>query len=142
MTRTYIPRAVRERVRAQARNRCGYCLSQEAVTGQPLEIEHIVPEARGGTSAEMNLWLACGQCNLRKGERIVGVDPQTGTRAPLFDPRRQRWAEHFVWADGASVIVGVTATGRATMDTPDLNRQILVDARRIWVAAGWHPPVD
>src|SRR5215207_8867722 len=111
MTKSYVPRHVRERVRAQAGGRCGYCLSQEAVTGQPLEIEHIVPESRGGATVEENLWLACGQCNLHKGERIVGVDPQTGRRARLFDPRPQRWSEHFAWAAEATLIEGVTATG-------------------------------
>jgi hypothetical protein len=142
MTRTSIPRALRQRVIAAARGRCGYCLTQEAITGTPLAFEHIIPQARGGPTAEENLWLSCAQCNLRKNDRLVARDPVTGDQAPLFDPRRQEWAEHFAWAEEGTIIVGLTATGRATVDALDLNRHLLVDARRIWVAGGWHPPVD
>jgi hypothetical protein len=140
MTRAYVPRAIRERIRARAKGRCGYCLSQEVLSGQPLEIEHISPQAHGGATVEENLWLACGQCNLHKRERIAGVDPQTGDLVRLFDPRRQVWDEHFVWAAGATLIEGITATGRATVVALQLNRPLLVSARRIWVEAGWHPP--
>jgi hypothetical protein len=142
MTRTYIPRAIRERVWAQAKGRCGYCLSREIVTGLPLEIEHIIPQARGGTTNEDNLWLACGQCNNRKGKRLFGIDPVTGARVRLFDPRRQVWSDHFAWTAGGILIEGMTATGRATVFALHLNRSLLVDARRAWVAAGWHPPPD
>jgi hypothetical protein len=142
MSRAYLPRAIRERIWSAAKGRCGYCLSQEAVSGLPLQIEHIVPLARGGKTIEENLWLACGSCNAHKGTRVFGVDPQTSDRVRLFDPRRQVWSEHFTWAAGATVIEGVTPTGRATVAALQLNRPLVVDARRVWVAAGWHPPAD
>ncbi len=44
MSRTYIPRALRERVATQAGHRCGYCLLDERLVGIALEIEHIIPE--------------------------------------------------------------------------------------------------
>jgi len=28
-----------------------------------LEIDHMIPKARGGTDEEANLWLACRMCN-------------------------------------------------------------------------------
>ena len=142
MTRTYIPRSLRERVRAQARGRCGYCLSREIVSGQPLDIEHIIPQSRGGPTAEENLWLSCGQCNYRKGKRSAVVDPSTAERVPLFDPRRQVWSEHFVWIGGGTLVEGITPTGRATVVALGLNRPLLVAARRVWVAVGLHPPAD
>jgi HNH endonuclease len=142
MTRTYVPRAIRERVWVQAKGRCGYCLSQEVVTGLPLEIEHIIPQARDGATVEDNLWLACGQCNNHKDKRLFGTDPVTGTRVRLFDPRRQVWSEHFAWTAGDTLNEGTTATRRATVVALHLNRSLLVDARRVWVAAGWHPPPD
>lgn len=40
---------VRARVRAQAGNRCGYCLSPQHLVLGLLEIDHIIPKARGGT---------------------------------------------------------------------------------------------
>jgi hypothetical protein len=44
---TYISPEVHRRVAEAARYRCGYCQTQEAIIGMPLEIEHIVPEAAG-----------------------------------------------------------------------------------------------
>lgn len=142
MSGAYVPRAIQRRVIAAAQGRCGYCLTQEAITGTPLAFEHIIPQSRGGSTTEGNLWLSCAQCNMRKNDRLVAPDPVRGDHAPLFDPRRQVWAEHFAWIDGATVIVGLTATGRATVEALGLNRQLLVDARRMWVVAGRHPPPD
>lgn len=59
MRANYIPRALRALIRAQARWRCGYCLTSERVVGAPMEIEHILPVALGGATTEGNLWLAC-----------------------------------------------------------------------------------
>lgn len=59
MARPYVPADVEHRVRAVAHNRCGYCLSPQHLVMARLEIEHIVPIAKGGSNAETNLWLAC-----------------------------------------------------------------------------------
>jgi hypothetical protein len=142
MSRAYIPAALRERVTAQARRRCGYCLTSEAVIGSPLEIDHILPESLGGRTEEDNLWLACSLCNDHKGHRIAALDPLTGQQVRLFDPRHQSWAEHFAWSDAGDRIGGRTAVGRATVVALNLNRPSLVQARRLWVAVGWHPPQD
>ena len=53
----------------------------------------------------------------------------------------QRWTEHFRWEENGLLIVGVTPTGRATVNAVQLNRAPLVNSRRLWVSAGWHPPV-
>lgn len=34
-------------------------LIQADVTGQPLQIDHVIPEAAGGLTNETNLWLVC-----------------------------------------------------------------------------------
>jgi hypothetical protein len=129
-------------VLADADGRCGYCLSSEEITGAPLEIEHLVPEARGGPTRRSNLWAACRQCNALKGDRVEAHDPETGASVPLFDPRRQVWAEHFAWVDAGTRIGGRTPIGRATVAALTLNRPLLVRARRRWIVAGWHPPAD
>jgi hypothetical protein len=49
MSRTAISGALRQRVAEAARFRCGYCLTSQRVIGPLLEIDHIVPEARGGS---------------------------------------------------------------------------------------------
>jgi hypothetical protein len=137
---TYIPEALRRRVADAAGRACGYCQTQERIVGYPLHIEHIIPEARGGPSSEDNLWLACCVCNNAKGTKTHALDPLTGTEVPLFDPRRQTWAEHFVWSDDGTRVLGLTASGRATVASLQLNAPFRVHARQRWAAVGWHPP--
>lgn len=139
MSKDYIPKALRELVAAQGGYRCGYCLTQELVVGVAMDVEHIIPEALGGPTEEDNLWLACSLCNSHKGDRVAAVDPLTGELASLFDPRREVWHEHFAWADGGALLVGLSASGRATVVALRLNRPILVRSRRLWITAGWHP---
>lgn len=108
-----------------------------------LEIEHIVPLARGGSDDEVNLWLACPLCNGHKADKIAAVDPETGAIVALFNPRTQLWWEHFIWADDGIQIHGRTPSGRATVaalhlsDDPDA-----LEVRSYWVLAGWHPPAE
>ncbi|HLY32858.1 MAG TPA: HNH endonuclease signature motif containing protein [Ktedonobacterales bacterium] len=142
MSKTFISKTLRARVAAQARSCCGYCLSQESVIGMTLEIDHLLPEARGGKTEEANLWLACKDCNGHKGDTVTATDPQTSAVVPLFNPRTQRWGEHFAWTPDGDEIVGQTAIGRATVVALDLNRAPLIRARKLWAKAGWHPPQD
>ena len=138
----YVPKTLRERVAAQARQRCGYCLTTERITGAPMEIDHIIPHSLGGPTEEDNLWLACSMCNDHKGNQIAATDPETGEGVRLFDPRRQVWSEHFVWSPEGDRIIGKTPCGRASVQALFLNRSLLVRACRMWIAAGWHPPKD
>ena len=141
MSRDSGVKALRERVADQAGHRCGYCLTSSRLVGATFELDHLLPESLGGATEEDNLWLACPQCNRHKGNRIVAPDPLTGEEARLFDPRRQAWSEHFAWAEAGDRIVGLTPTGRATVVALQLNRTVLVHARRAWVEVGWHPPI-
>jgi hypothetical protein len=142
MSRTYIAKSLRERVAVQARHRCGYCLTTEAIVGTPMEMDHLIPEALGGLTEEDNLWLACSLCNDHKGDRIAAPDPVTGELVRLFDPRHQVWSDHFHWTAEGDRIVGLTPTGRATVALLNLNRPALVRARQAWVMVGWHPPKE
>src|SRR5262245_31992896 len=99
MSESYVPAELRRRVAAQARYRCGYCLTPQHVCGARMQIEHIHPEAEGGPTVEENLWLACTECNSYKNSRTVALDEMTQQLVRLFDPRRQVWAEHFCWND-------------------------------------------
>ncbi|HBY99548.1 MAG TPA: hypothetical protein DEP84_37365 [Chloroflexi bacterium] len=58
MARVHVPAEVERRVRQAARHRCGYCLSPQHLVMARLEIEHILPLARGGSNDGTNLWLA------------------------------------------------------------------------------------
>lgn len=78
MSSQRIPLALRRRVAKTARYRCGYCLTSQHIVGPLLEIDHLLPEGRGGITEEDNLWLACPLCNGAKSDRVEVVDPTTG----------------------------------------------------------------
>jgi hypothetical protein len=130
----------RQQVAQQANFRCGYCQTQEVISGVPLTVEHILPKARGGSDDEQNLWLSCRLCNEAKGILTEAIDPQTKAITPLFNPRAQVWAEHFTWADDGAQLIGLTSIGRATIVALSLNSDFRLRSRRIWVEAGYHPP--
>ena len=132
--------SLRQRVRASARERCGYCLSRQRYVMGVLEIEHIIPRALGGSDDESNLWLSCSLCNRYKGRQIEAFDPITGIVARLFNPRADLWPEHFQWQAGGVTIQGLTATGRATVVALKLNNDVATTVRLNWIHAGWHPP--
>lgn len=135
-----VSQELRKRIRQQAGDRCGYCLSAQWYVPLPLEIEHIIPTAKGGTDAEDNLWLACRMCNNAKKTQTEGRDPKDGKRVRLFNPRTQRWVVHFHWSADGTQIIGRTAVGRATIHALKLNNPTAVVVRKAWVSVGWHPP--
>ncbi len=47
--------------------RCVYCRK----SGVPLNVEHIVPKARGGSNRVSNLAIACVECNQKKGSKPI-----------------------------------------------------------------------
>jgi hypothetical protein len=81
-------------------------------------------------------------CNNAKRAQTHAVDPSTGRRVRLFNPRLQRWSRHFAWSDDGTQVIGRTPTGRASVVAIQLNNLIAVLVRRSWVSAGWHPPHD
>ncbi|MBS3933229.1 MAG: HNH endonuclease [Truepera sp.] len=140
MSKAKLPLALRRQVAARFAFRCAYCQSQEAVLGICFTVDHIIPEVFGGNDEPPNLCLACWDCNLAKGQRIAETDPDTNDLVPLYHPNWQRWHDHFKWQDEGALIVGQTATGRATAAALNLNRAVLVRARRLWIDVRWHPP--
>lgn len=118
-------------VAARANYRCEYCLSPQVVTAQSFHCDHVIPRAKGGLTTLDNLCYACPRCNLRKGDLIVGIDPETGDLTSLFHPRQQIWPNNFDWSSDFLCILGLTAIGRATVDVLQLNDDVLIRARRL-----------
>ncbi len=139
---SYIPKDIRNRIHLQAKNRCGYCQSQQRLIPIPFEVEHIHPTGKGGTDDESNLWLSCRLCNAFKGMQTDWTDLVTGDLVTLFNPRDQVWLDHFQWDASGTQINGKTAVGRATIQALQLNHQLHLEPRRLWVSVGWHPPHD
>jgi hypothetical protein len=135
-----IPITRRRRVRRRARGLCEYCRSFEGYTGHDFTVDHIVPESKGGTHDLSNLCLCCFWCNDYKHARTHANDPRTGRPFRLFNPRADRWDDHFRWSPSSTRVEGRTGIGRSTVDCLRLNRLTLVRARQLWVKYGLHPP--
>ena len=131
----------RQQIAERAYDCCEYCQSLAAFATQSFTIEHIWPLVKGGTNHLDNLALACPGCNAYKGDKTEAIDPFDNTLAPLFNPRTQRWIEHFIWSDDYTLLFGLTATGRATIDALHMNRRGLVNLREALFLRGKHPPV-
>ena len=131
---------LRERVRRRAADLCEYCHTNERWQYVRFTIDHVVPLAEGGEDTFENLALACFHCNRRKSSRQTAVDGETNQDVPLFNPRLHEWADHFVWSTDGLYIVPRTATGRATIDLLELNRERILYIRSADVGVKRHPP--
>jgi len=90
--------STRAAVRDRAAHACEYCGRRASESPLiPLQIEHVVPRKNGGGDEIENLALACAECNLHKGSNLTVIDPESNQITPLFDPRRERWADQFAW---------------------------------------------
>lgn len=132
--------SVRQQVRARAKHYCEYCLSHQDYIMGHLQIDHIQPIAKGGNDSISNLCLACELCNQYKWTKTEAQDPETGEDVKIFNPRQQKWIDHFAWNSEGTQIIGLTAVGRATIAALQLNNSLAVIVRSNWVKAGWHPP--
>ncbi len=135
-----LSKKLKTKICQQAQNRCGYCLLPQSLNPTVLEIEHLLPTAKGGTDEEENLWLSCRLCNGYKGVQTQALDDETDQIVGLFNPRTQDWHEHFEW--NQEKMVGKTACGRATVKALKLNNEIILPVRKRWITAGWFPPTD
>jgi hypothetical protein len=120
-------------VATRANYRCEYCLSPQVVTAQSFHCDHVIPRAKGGLTTLDNLCYACPRCNLRKADLTTGMDPLTGDLISLFHPRQQTWSDHFAWSSDYLYILGLTSSGRATVDVLQLNDEVLRRARHLWL---------
>lgn len=70
-----VPEDLRRRVMRRDRGTCRYCGSP--LEAAEIEIDHVVPIAKGGPSNLANLVVACRDCNGRKGTNIWRPRPLT-----------------------------------------------------------------
>ena len=133
----HIPARLQRLVRRRSGERCEYCHLSQVGQEATFHIDHVTPIAAGGQTVADNLALACVSCSLRKGARRIAVDPNTRREVPLFNPRRDVWAEHFGWRGVR--LVALTATGRATIKALALNRPVILAIRLEEITPGRHP---
>ena len=134
---SYIPDKLKEETRFRANNRCEYCRLSQAGQEATFHVDHVIPLSENGETAVENLALACVSCSLFKSAKLSSPDPMTDQLVRLFNPRQDRWNEHFSW-DGV-IVLGKTAIGRATIEALKMNRPLILAIRREESLLGRHP---
>ena len=112
MSVTYITAELRRLVAARAEGICEYCLIAAADTYLGCQVDHIVSEKHGGLTDAGNLAYACVFCNRAKGSDIGSIHWESGQFVRFYNPRIDRWAEHFTVSE--SRIDGLTQQGVVT----------------------------
>lgn len=130
--------SLHEEVVLRAGNRCEYCKLSQLGQEATFHIDHVIPRAARGLTTTENLALACVSCSLRKWAKQSAIDPDSEEEVPLFNPRKQVWAEHFRWEEER--LIPLTAVGRATVSALALNRPLILAIRQEESARGRHPP--
>jgi hypothetical protein len=142
MKRKAIPRAVRRLVRQRAHCRCEYCQHPDTYSSAPFACEHPLPYASGAGDTLDDLAWSCPACNGHKADKTHALDPKTKRLVSLFHPRRQKWSRHFAWSKDERTVIGLTATGRATVEALCLNSEELINLREVLILVEKHPPTE
>lgn len=133
---------LKELVIERAKGLCEYCKSPANISSQPFVLEHIFPKSKGGKTEETNLAFSCQGCNNHKYIKIVSIDYITNKEVDLFNPRIEKWENNFSWSADVLTILGITATGRVTVEELKLNRVELQNLRKLLNSVGKHPPSE
>lgn len=112
-------------VRQRAHNRCEYCRFPADIALLPFQIDHVISQKLHGPTVADNLAWSCERCNSHKGPLAAGY--LGGKHVPLFNPRQDRWSDHFEW-NGAT-LVGKTDVGRVTVEVLAINLSYRVALR-------------
>jgi hypothetical protein len=118
------------KVCARAHSLCEYCKIPDAFVGAEFAIDHVVARQHGGAGLFENLAWSCACCNSAKGPNLSSIDPESGNRSYLFNPRSDNWHRHFLMCDGT--IVARTARARATLSLLKMNEAETVAVRRAY----------
>lgn len=108
---------------------CGYCRlpygpSASGMGSRGFHADHIIPQSIAPhlVTQETNLTWACVRCNGTKGSSVTGHDCILDRDCPLFNPRTEKWPQHFVGAHNGKIF-GNTSTGRATSNRLQFNEE-------------------
>jgi len=134
MPRFYITKELKQLVSKRADFLCEYCLIFEEDSGG-CQFDHVISVKYGGETTAENLAYACLYCNLNKGTDLGSIIWRTGDLVRFFNPRREKWSEHFC-LEGA-MIQRLTDIGEVTarilqFNSSDrlLERQLLIEVNR------------
>jgi hypothetical protein len=142
MSSEYVTVALRKLVFNRGQANCEYCRSQAKFAVDPLVVDHVYPVSRGGKTIGENLALSCQTCNNCKYTKTTAIDPSSNEMVPLFNPRTMQWRDHFTWTPDTTKMLGLTPTGRATIELLETNREGVMNMRRVLAMMGFHPPAE
>jgi hypothetical protein len=140
MPKTYIPIAIQRSIIALSKDYCEYCIIPAAFATDFYNFDHITPVSKDGLTELRNLARCCSICNGHKHDKIAYIDPLTQQPCRLYNPRQDKWADHFQWSIDDLRLVGKTAIGHTTIALLQLNRSNTVNLRKLLKMAGLHPP--
>jgi hypothetical protein len=135
-----IPSKTKTLFAQRAGHLCEYCRTPAAYSSTRFSVEHIIPRAIGGSDAPDNLAYACQGCNNIKFTKTEAYDEESNRFVPLFNPRKDKWEEHFGWGVDLIRLIGFTPVGRATIGALRLNREEICNLRAVLFLIGGHPP--
>jgi hypothetical protein len=121
MSSKYISPELRNLVASRANYVCEYCLISEEDTFFGCQVEHIISRKHGGHSEPANLAYACVFCNRFKGSDIASLSAETSELTRFFNPRTDRWREHFILIE--ITIIPNTAIAEATVRILQMNSE-------------------
>ncbi len=137
MSETHIPAALRRVVLSRAKGMCEYCLISDEDTFFGGQIDHVISEKHGGPTTEENLAYACTLCNRAKGSDVGSIDWATGEFVRLFNPRADRWTDHFALMGGR--IDAISPIGEMTVRVLALNDFRRIEERELLRSLGRYP---
>jgi hypothetical protein len=111
-------------------------MPQNATPFIPFHVEHIIARQHLDNAHDdlPGLAYACDRCNAFKGPNLSSIDPETGTKVDVFNPRTDLWSDHFELIDGR--IVGRSPIGRATARLLNMNHPRRIELRLQWLDEG------
>jgi hypothetical protein len=122
----------------RANRHCEYCQIPADISLLPFQIDHIIAIKHGGQTTLDNLALSCERCNSHKGPNIAGY--LEGQHIPLFNPRQDRWLDHFEWR--GPILIGKTSVGKVTVEVLSINLPYRVTLRTALIEEGLFPPTE
>jgi hypothetical protein len=139
MSNTYIPAKLRREVIERAGACCEYCRTNSEAHSIDFAIDHVIAEKHGGETSSENLSYSCFWCNSYKGSDLSSVDWESGTKVvvTLFNPREQKWDEHFR-LDGLE-IKPLSSHGRVTITLLQMNASQRLEERKLLIEANLYP---
>jgi hypothetical protein len=139
MSISYVSAELRRLIVSRAESLCEYCLIAEDDTGFGCAVDHVISEKHCGPTDADNLAYACVFCNQAKGSDVGSIHWETGEFVRFFNPRRDRWADHFVLR--GNMIDSRTAIGAATARILGFNVTERAEERQLLRDIGRYPSV-